>query len=625
MQVGYGNYHREFVKGNFDVPLIADRLLLRVSGASNRMDGYVDRIDFACANPGLAGNLKAATAAAGCKVGTEGGTDETSLRAALKWLVTDALTLTLRSELFDDRSEAGAENLLVQNPVPAGTQADDYNQFVAQPLYGVGINNPAFVTGNPFESYSVYTNPGTGYSVAPINHELFRSVALTADWNATSAVHVKNIAAFQKFHSEFANTDGTPIPTFLEDNVLDHRQFSEEFQLSGKLFDNRMDWIAGAYYYSAYGVYGGHIELPTLEIVGPGILPFAPQGAYGLNFNIDDATREHTTSGFLHAVYHATDALSLEVGARYSTEQKNQTYHHIYTASTPPNLLFNPGDSVYPPGTQSDTSLRRVDPKVALQYQWTPDLMTYVQFSTGYKSGGINPKPVLESDIVSFKPEHLSAYEAGVKSEWLYHHLMINADVYLSDYRDLQLSQFLPPPAGDGGTIVVNTGHARIEGLELDLLARPAAGLAIDASLSYLNYQTLSLGAAAGQVGGPTLTSRPAYIPRWKGSIGPQYTLQLGTGGSLLARVDYAYQSTVFFDFANTPAGAQNGYGLFNTRLQWDDAAGKWTVALEVRNAANKLYYSFKIPTLNGDGSLFNVAGTPGMPRTEFVTLTRKF
>jgi len=625
VQIGYGNYHREFVKGSFDVALIPDRLMLRVSGGSNKMDGYVDRIDFACAHPGLAGNLKPATSAAGCQVGTEGGENATSLRAALKWVVSDDLTLTLRSELFDDQSEAGAESVLIQNPVPAGSQADAYNQFVALPLYGIGINNPAYVTGSPFKTYSVYTNPGTGNSVAPVNHELFRSVALTADWDASSAMHVKNIAAFQKFHSEFANTDGTPIPTFLEDNILDHRQFSEEFQLSGKLLNNHLDWIAGAYYYTAYGVYGGHIDLPSLLIVGPGILPFAPGGAYGLNFNIDDATREHTTSGFLHAVYHATDAMSLEVGARYSTEQKTQAYNHIYTATNPPNPLFNPGDSVYTPGLSSETSLRRVDPKVALQYQWTPDLMTYVQFSTGYKSGGINPKPVLESDIVAFKPERLTAYEAGVKSEWLDHHLMLNADVYLSDYRDLQLSQFLPPPAGDGGTIVVNTGHARIEGFELDLLARPLAGLAIDGSLSYLNYQTLSLGSAAGQVGGPTLTSRPSYIPRWKGSIGPQYTLQLGAGGSLLARVDYSYQSTVYFDFANTPAGAQNGYGLFNGRLQWDDAGAKWSVALEVRNAANKLYYSFKTPTLNGDGSLFNVTGVPGMPRTEFLTLTRKF
>lgn len=625
VELGYGSFHREFFKGSFDVPLIADQLSLRVSGASNSMDGYLDRIDFACANPAQAGNLKPATAAVGCKVGTEGGVKEVSLRAALKWTPTEDLTVILRGELFDDRSEAGAQDVLLQNPAQPGSQIDLYNQLVAQPLYGIGANSPAFVTGDPYKSYSVYTNPGTGNSVAPVNHELFRSLAATVDWNLPPGLHLKNILGYQKYHSEFANTDSTPIPTYLEDNVLDHRQFSEEFQLSGKALGDRLDWIAGAYYYTAYGVYGGHIELPTTLIVPPGVLDFAPAGAWGLNFNINDPTREHTVSGFVHGIYHFTDALSAEVGARYSTEEKSQGFNHTYTDTVPVNPLFVPGTSAYTPDAGGTTSLSRVDPKVALQYQWTPDLMTYVQFSTGYKTGGINPKPVLETDIVPFKPEHLTAYEVGIKSEWFDHHLMVNADAYLSDYRDLQLSEFLPPPAGDGGTIVVNTGHARIEGFELDLQARPFAHFAIDGSLSYLDYRTLSLGSAAGQVGGPTLTTRPPYIPRWKGSIGPQYTQSLGAAGSLLARLDWSYQSIVYFDLANTPEAAQGGYGLLNGRLQWDDAGGKWSAALEVRNATNKLYYVFKIPGLNSDGSLFNLNGTPGMPRTEFFTISRKF
>ena len=439
------------------------------------------------------------------------------------------------------------------------------------------------------------------------------------DWNSPFGVRVKNIVAYQKYHSEFANTDGTPIPTYLEDNILDHHQFSEELQLSGKLIDDRLEWIAGAYYYTSYGVYGGHVELPTQEIVGPGILPFAPNGAYGLNFNLDDPTREHTTSGFLHGVYHFTDKLSAALGARYSTEQKSQIFNHTYTVTVPDNPLFETGTSVYGPGAGGTTSMNRVDPKVALQYQWTPDLMTYAQYSTGYKSGGINPKPILASDIVPFQPEHLTAYEVGLKSEWLNHHLMVNTDAYLSDYRNLQLSEFLPPPEGDGGTIVVNTGHARIEGLELDSQARLFTGFSVDGSFSYLNYKTLSLGAASGQVGGPTLTTRPPYIPRWKGSLGTQYVYGMGNAGSLTGRVDWSYQSLVYFDLANTAAGAQAGYGMVNGRLQWDDANSKWSIALEVRNAANKLYYAFKTPTLNADGTLFNVTGTPGMPRTEFV------
>ena len=625
VEVGYGSYHREFFKGNFDVPLIADTLSLRVSGATNNMDGYVNRVDFACANPSLAGNLKPATSTPGCVVGTEGGDNESSLRAALKWTVNENLSVILRGEIFDDRSEAGVEDTLVQNAAQPGSQTADYNQNVAIPLYGVGVSSPSFVTGKPFRSYSSYTNPGDGYSVQPINHEMFRSISGTVDWNSPFGIRVKNIVAYQKYHSEFANTDGTPIPTYLEDNVLDHHQFSEELQLSGKLMNDHLEWIAGAYYYTSYGVYGGHIELPTQEIVGPGVLPFAPNGAYGLNFNLDDPTREHTTSGFVHGVYHFTDKLSGELGARYSTEEKSQVFNHTYTVTVPDNPLFPAGTSVYGPGAGGTTSLNRVDPKLALQYQWTADLMTYAQYSTGYKSGGINPKPVLATDIVPFQPEHLTAYEIGLKSEWFNHHLMVNTDAFLSDYRNLQLSEFLPPPEGDGGTIVVNTGHARIEGLELDTQARLFTGFSLDGSLSYLNYRTLSLGSAGGQVGGPTLTTRPPYIPRWKGSLGAQYVYGLGNAGSLTGRVDGSYQSLVYFDLANTPAGAQSGYGLVNGRLQWDDANSKWSIAVEVRNAANKLYYSFKTPTLNGDGTLFNVTGTPGMPRTEFVTLTRKF
>ncbi|HVW70268.1 MAG TPA: TonB-dependent receptor plug domain-containing protein, partial [Steroidobacteraceae bacterium] len=276
VEVGYGSYHREFVKGGFDVPLIEDHLALKVTGATNRMDGYVNRIDFACANPTLAGNLKPATSTPGCVVGTEGGVDESSLRAALKWTVNDDLSVVLRGEVFDDRSEAGAEDTLIQNAAQPGSTTADYNQYVAIPMYGIPISNPTFVTGNPYTSYSSYTNPGTGYSVPPINHELFHSVSAAVDWNTPWRVHVKDIVAYQKFHSEFANTDGSPIPTYLEDNVLDHRQFSEEFQLSGKALDDKLDWIAGAYYYTSFGVYGGHIELATTEI-----LPPDPTGALG--------------------------------------------------------------------------------------------------------------------------------------------------------------------------------------------------------------------------------------------------------------------------------------------------------------------------------------------------------
>ncbi len=626
VELGYGSFHREYLKGEFDVPLIPDKLALRVSGGLNEMNGYVRRIDFACANPGEAGNLKPATTAPGCQVGTEGGHNTVLLHAALKWWVNEDLTVVLRGDLLDDRSEAGAEDTLIQNPPEPGSPAAQYDQYVSLPLYGISASNPEFVTGNPYTSYSTYTNPGTGYTVPPVNKEFFRAISATIDWNAAAGLHVKDIIGYQKYESEFANTDGTPLAAgYLEDNKLDHRQFSEELQLSGKLFDNRLEWLTGAYYYSSRGLYGGHIELPNTGIIPPGTPGFPPGGLWGLNFDIDDPTVEKTASGFLHLVYHVTPKLSAELGARYSTDEKSQQYYHIYTATVPANFLFTPGTLVYPAGTGGSTYLARTDPKFALQYQWTPNLMTYAQVATGYKTGGLNPKPVLLTDIVPFRPEHLTAYEVGVKSEWLDRRLMLNADAYLSEYKDIQLSEFLPPPLGDGGTVVVNASRARIEGVELDMRARLFRGFEMDGGMSFLDYKTLALGAPSSLLSGMTLTSQPPNIPRWKGALGAQYTLGLGNGGEITARADYSYRSQVFYDLANTPAGAQGGFGILNARLEWDDAAGKWSAALEVSNATDKLYYYSLTPALNVDGSLFTLNGTPALPRTEFFTLTRRF
>lgn len=623
VKVGYGSYSREFVKASFDVPLIKDELALGIGAASNRANGYVHMINFACANPGQS-NLIATRTAPNCGTGTEGGDDEHSLRATLKWTPSSDLSVVLKADLHDDTSEAGAETVLIQKPAPAGSATANYNNLIAlAPLaqgglnYGIGISSPKFLTNNPFTTYASYTDPSTGFSVPPVNDTHSWDVVNKIDWDAPWGFHVKNVLAYQQYRAEFANTDGTPIPTYLEDNKLYHNQWSEELQMSGKALDNRFEWTTGAYVDKSHGVYGGQVNLPTLEIV--------PGAFYGFNFTVNDPTDEKSASVFLHGVYHLTDQLSAELGARYSDDQKTQTFDHVYTETNPAVPFFVPGTLIYPPGSGGSTSAHRVDPKLSLQYQWTPDLMSYVSYSTGYKMGGINPKPVEASDIKPFGAEKLTAYEIGAKTEWLNHHLVLNVDAYVSDYRQIQLSEFLPPPLGDGGTIVVNAGHVRIEGVEADFEARPVAGLQIDGGGSYLNYRILDLGDAAGQVGGPTLESTAPYVPRWQVSLGAQYTEQLGGAGSITARVDGSFRSLVYFDLANTPAGAQPGYGLANVRLSWSDHQALWTAAAEVSNVTNRLYYLTKTPTLNADGSLFSVNGTPGLPRTVFVTLERHF
>lgn len=167
-----------------------------------------------------------------------------------------------------------------------------------------------------------------------------------------------------------------------------------------------------------------------------------------------------------------------------------------------------------------------------------------------------------------------------LKSEWLQHRLRANFAVFDSEYHGLQLPVSTVDSTGTPAFLTESVGHARIQGAEMELTARPLADLTFDASLGYLNYKSIDLGSAAfnasSNPNGPFYSSYPPLTPRWKGSIGVQYALQLGRAGALTPRVDFTYQGIVFNDPQDQAISAQPGYGLLNASLKWHSADGSW-------------------------------------------------
>src|SRR5262249_31659226 len=108
VEAGFGDFSRHRFKAALDVTVVPDRLFLRVSGGSNHSNGYMDVYDFACANPSLAGRLKASTSASDCKLGTYGGDNVQVGRVALRWLAAEGLEINLAGDVLDDHGEAPA-------------------------------------------------------------------------------------------------------------------------------------------------------------------------------------------------------------------------------------------------------------------------------------------------------------------------------------------------------------------------------------------------------------------------------------------------------------------------------------------------------------------------------------
>ncbi|MGE3891913.1 MAG: TonB-dependent receptor [Steroidobacteraceae bacterium] len=591
--IGYGSFHHIKVTGGFDIPLIDNKLFLRASGISDKQDGYQKLYDFPCLYPSLSGSLpQQVPGNVGCQRGTLGDTDVVAARVALRWLATDSLEVNLTGDVSNDTSNIAATTLIAINP----SRNQNLNDTVFEPMFGVRYDS-RFIPSNPYVSYQTNSDPVTNQQFG-LNSPLFSyGLSGKVDWDVAENVHVKSITGYRS-DSNFApyGTGQSPLGGVASAQNFIRDQFSEEINFTGKALSGKLDWAAGGFYYRSAGTTLGDIDLMV----------------FGVHFLTYNKARDENKSVFVHGNYHFTDQLSLEVGLRHTDSLKTFTIGQ--TGVNPPQAGF--------PAFTVDYSAKRVDPKIGVQYQWTPDFMTYAVYSTGFKGGGSNPYAVSGlSAVTPFGPEFVKSYEIGAKSEWLNHHLRANAALFRMDYKDLQLQV-----RDDlGNPFEENVGSAKVQGIELEIEARTTAGFAVNAAGSYLHYKTVDCGIACVSRGGSIPDDGVApYAPKYKFNVGAEYTINLGNdAGTLTPRVDYTYQSSIFTDISNDPEYSyQKAYGVANAHLMWNAGSDNWSGQVAISNLFNKFYY---LNTYNNYYSAGSVSGTPSRPREVMFTLKRKF
>jgi iron complex outermembrane receptor protein len=174
----------------------------------------------------------------------------------------------------------------------------------------------------------------------------------------------------------------------------------------------------------------------------------------------------------------------------------------------------------------------------------------------------------------------------------------------------------LPAPFNNPCGEYINAADAHAKGVETEFELRPLDGLMIDASFSYLDFKfTRSLL--------PTVIPIGSTVPdvgRIKASFGAQYQLSLGDYGSLTPRLDASYTPRSCGDLACSANVENQPYTLLNGRLTYWSPQKKWSVALQVTNMTDKIYYITR--SFTGAGYL---DGQIGMPREWAVSLRRQF
>ena len=626
----YGKFNRVEARGMADVSLVDDFLYARFSFSSKKADGYFKNFDYVCANgAGSLGSMPPAIApGSNCVTATEGDENVQSGRAAFRFLLGTGIEFNLIADLTVQNQQGPADKYTVidgTNGLNAAWGALTYaglGKPTAGPAAYIGkpiAYDSRFITNNFYSGYSQYgTDPISGRNVPNIDNLNHWGLSGTLDWKLSDDLTVKSVTAFREFRNQYGrDSDGSPLS---ENSTYDdafHQQFSQEVTLTGKA--GPLDWATGAFYYSANDSDRGYDVL----------YPCTAQDPVVCIHEQDDYVSQTTTNWafFAHGVWHLTDAFSVTGGARYTSDEKDATI--TITNFDPSGGPFTNVNGQYVPITASHT-----DYDVSFNYQWTRDLMTYLRYSTGFKGGGFSPRPADALQTVPFRPEFLKTAEAGVKSEFLNRTIRVNGDFFYSRYLDQQTFAQQLDADGVNWFREENAGTARIWGLEGELQAEPIDGLRVDSSFGYVNYQLLSNGGNALLFTGNNCNGETCYSPRTPKltlALGVQYGLPIA-GGTLTPRLDWTYQSKIYFVtnngcFTETSSlgcgsGAQGAYGLLSARLTWQPQGKKWEVSAWGRNLTDIQYFYGKLSLISFFG---REQGNPAPPLEWGLTFKRNF
>ncbi len=623
LEISGGNQGRVHLRGSVDIPL-ADNLRTRLSASSKNRNGFVESgfsgADFTGAVnvppiPILPAPFFNQPVAGHDDLGDE---NRQAVRGTIEWEPAERLRLTVFGDYSRVR-ENDAPNRLVG--VTGDEDAIVNGVFVPAPLRG-----PAVFLYNLFEAPTATPPPGfadafyndanyvTGKDVtygtaSPTGTRLDGwGLSGSAELELRDNLRAKSITAYRETWGSFnRDADGSPFPiTHTHNFGYEHQQFSQELQLLGELFDNRIKWILGGYYFTEEGSDPIFVDLPT---------------SFGDVFQEVADIDNQSFAGFAQATFDVTSALSVTAGIRYTEDEKNYTADQYLIVGTAGGAPGNPFFPVQPPGLvvplvdicaigalvgppcppvlrdrqiqNASQTFDDVSPRFSAQYRWNEALMTYASYSQGFKSGGFNLRYVQPSpNITDFSPENVSAYEAGFKFEGFDRRVRINAAGFFTDYKDIQITFFEVL----GAPQTINGGSAEIWGSEVEVTALATPDLIFTGAVGFTSASYKSVQPVA-----PTSVSTPEQVidlntelpntPRWTASAAIDYTFpELPIAGSLEFHADWRYTGDVFNDAQNSPFLFQEAYNVVNLGLTYAEPNERWSVRLWSDNVANERY-----------------------------------
>lgn len=651
----YGSRNRINVRASADFKL-AENVFTRISGSFADQAGYVDVIDYGCANP--TSGVTPLAFGDNCNLYKQGDTGYRALKGIVRFNPTDALDITVSADYNKDVTNGAAEVLLYANNANPNVTTPNGLPFDSRFICGRFCNyattaqsGGAFVAGliPPLNGLPLAATSGS-----PQNRFEGWGVAANIDYKLNDSIQFQSITAYRTWENSFTiDADLSPARTQLGLNDLDHWFWSQEFRINAEISD-QLQMTVGAYYSDEETTYATLQDIRYVSIGAPaavcqnilGGLPTATCPIFPLQFLGDDPVRTKSQAVFGTAIFSPMDALTITAGLRYTKDAKDYTYFRYNYDNTTVNGFVDAAGVGQPLGTGltgRTASFRgsRLDYRFSIDYRFSPEFLVYATTATGYKAGGVNPRPFNGAQAREFDSEEVTSYELGVKTDLLDRRLRLNVTGFYNKLDGAQLTLLSCPQFGGPGPCALpqNAGNATIKGVELEAFLTPVDGMTIDASASYLKYKydcvdpqvvnvtTIPAGTCSTDPTVVGLLNDPAQ--GWQWNIGAQYVVDLGGAGSLTPRIDVNRQNKLPGNILRPAAGSPSallgevpGFTIANARVTWKNANDDLDISLSVTNLFDKYHFvsKFDLSTLSGA-----IVGTPGRPREWAITVKKTF
>ncbi len=627
----YGNLDRKDASLAIDIPLIEDTLLSRLSLATVNRDGYIEN------------NLD------GTQYTDE---DRNIIVGQLRWLPTDSLIVDLNlNHTKVDQKPIGQKCLWLGDELTAagfpnpGTLEGIYNA-----LSPVSVEEYCNRSGEdlPIDKFQSEQNSRSKIFYQGVYKVETSMAAAALSWEVNDHLQFKSITAYRNTE-QTADEDLDGMAAVIigrlspENNDTD--QYTQEFQFIGDALDDRLRYTLGLYgFYEETNDdwlqdFAGYIETTT-----------ATNSILLARSNLTERETENVAyAGFGQFDYNLSDNLIMTAGVRYTWEERKTKYREskIYLPSIGQGDYLGELDTIYaanvlhpfskPGGTSVTTWQYGFDPdgpggepfEVGAfgelkddrnDEDWSPmasikyiatdsvldtlhmdDAMTYLTYSSGFRSGGVavgngdfDSDGII--DLENFKPEFVDMLEWGFKIDAFDRRLRTNVAIFYQQYKDIQLTTTRPDPTfGIPLPSIENAGKAEMKGVEIEYTFLPTDNLRFMGSIAYLDaeFKEYLSEIPDPNGGGQIMIDRSdepmPRAPKWTAYIAVDYNINTNAMGTITPTFLVRYIDEIYGGFDRPSFYVSDEVSIpaetfYETRLIWSLPDERTTITAWVKN-----------------------------------------